>query len=78
MLWSGFVFYFFLVSIVTAIPVADGRQIQNNRMAREKEEFGAKPRGIKRSRGAVLVVRMYKPSIGTYGTNTHRRYWLLN
>jgi hypothetical protein len=73
-----FYFLFFLVSIVAAMPVPDGRQIQNNQMARKKEELGSKPRGIKRSREAVLFVQMYKPSIGTYGTSTHRRYWLLN
>ncbi len=78
MLWFGFFNFICLVSIVTAIPVPDGRQIQNNQMARKKEELGSKPRGFKRSREAVLFVRMYKPSIGIYGTNTHRRYWLHN
>jgi hypothetical protein len=54
--WAGikininlYVVVLFFVSNVTAMPVPDGRQIQNNQMAETKRKNSvSKPRGIKR------------------------------
>jgi hypothetical protein len=65
-----------LVSNLITMPVPDFSRIQKqSKMADTKKDSVAKPRKYLSVEGERFMVRMHKPSIGTYGTDVHR--WFL-